>query len=149
MVEVLSKPEGQPRRDRRQRRRGADQALGKCRGKGAVLPSLQNLPRASFLLARFLPLLFSLSLSPLPCPHIVPMAKAAEKKVDKKAKASPAKKAAATAPPKAAAKPISSKEIMAKAKQQVGICALLPPYMHPHHDIGKEVEVEGEEGREQ
>ena len=77
------------------------------------------------------------------------MAKAAEKKADKKAKASPAKKAAAAAPPKAAAKPISSKEIMAKAKQQVGICALLPPYMRPHHDIGKEVEVEGEEGREQ
>ena len=77
------------------------------------------------------------------------MAKAAEKKADKKAKASPAKKAAAAAPPKAAAKPISSKEIMAKAKQQVGICALLPPHMHLHHVIGKEVEVEGEEGGEQ
>ena len=73
------------------------------------------------------------------------MAKAAEKKANKKAKASPAKKAAAAALPKAAAKPISSKEIMAKAKQQVGICALLPPYMRPHHDIGKEVEVEGDE----
>ena len=78
------------------------------------------------------------------------MAKAVEKKADKKTfKSTPAKKAAPS-PAKAPAKaPISSKEIMAKAKQQVGICALLPPYMRPHHVIGKEVEVEGEEGGEQ
>ncbi len=47
------------------------------------------------------------------------MAKAADKKADKKSKASvPAKKAAAS-PAKAAAKPLSSKEILARAEKQV------------------------------
>ena len=62
------------------------------------------------------------------------MAKAADKKADKKVKAAaPAKKAVAASSAKAAAKPISFKEILAKAKKQVGVSTRICKASHVHH----------------
>ena len=73
-------------------------------------------------LSQLLLLLPLSSSSPFRFPASLAMAKAADKKADKKSKASaPSKKAAAASPAKAASKPLSSKEILAMAKKQVRI----------------------------
>lgn len=108
---------------------------------GADLFSLFGtlLARVKFLSRAFLAAAFLRSLSCLFLPSLFPpstshtMAKAAEKKADKKAaKAAPAKKAAASpAAAKAVAKkvPVSSKEILAKAKEQVRSKDMLSPFL--------------------
>ena len=80
---------------------------------------------AKFPACRFPPralpsLLRSLSLYPLPCPDVVPMAKASENKVVKMpVKATYAHKAAPSPAQNVASKPVYSEEVIAKVQEPV------------------------------